>query len=147
MPVEYTERGLLKYSEKVLELFRNPKNMGEIEDPTVVAVEGDPQCGDMFKMFLKIENDRIVDARFLSFGCAANIATGSITTELIKGKTVGEAEKLTINEITEALGGLPALKMHCAVLAYKTLRKALREYKTRDKGGVVDQSDHPEVHK
>jgi len=129
MPVEYTERSLLKYTEKVLELFRNPKNMGEMENPTVVAVEGDPQCGDMFKMFLKIENDRIVDAKFLSYGCAANIATGSITTEHVMGKTVDDAEKLTIKEIADSLGGLPALKMHCAVLAFKTLKKALKEYR------------------
>lgn len=129
MPAEYTERSLLKYTEKVMELFRNPKNMGEMENPTVVATEGDPQCGDMFKMFLKIENDRIVDAKFLSFGCAANIATGSMTTELVKGRTVEEAEKLGIKEIADALGGLPAIKMHCAVLAYKTLKKALKEYR------------------
>ena len=137
MPAEYTERTLLKYTERVMELFRNPKNMGEMENPTVVAVEGDPQCGDMFKMFLKIENGQIVDAKFLSFGCAANIATGSMTTELVKGKTVEEAEKLSIKEIADALGGLPAIKMHCAVLAYKTLKKALKEYrsKTGETGG------------
>ena len=129
---------MLKYTEKVLELFRNPKNMGEMESPTVVAVEGDPQCGDMFKMFLKIENGRIVDVKFLSFGCAANIATGSMTTELIKGKTVEEAEKLTIKEIVDALGGLPALKTHCAVLAYKTLKKALQEYRIKESGGSSD---------
>ncbi|MEM3420948.1 MAG: iron-sulfur cluster assembly scaffold protein [Candidatus Hadarchaeum sp.] len=128
MTVEYTERGMLKYSEKLLERFRNPKNIGEMENPTVVAEEGDPQCGDMFRMFLKIENNRIVDAKFLSFGCAANIATGDVTVDLIKGKTVAEAEKLQIKEIAEALGGLPAIKMHCAVLSYKTLKKALAEY-------------------
>ncbi|MBC7099119.1 MAG: iron-sulfur cluster assembly scaffold protein [Hadesarchaea archaeon] len=127
---------MLKYSEKLLERFRNPKNIGEMENPTVVAEEGDPQCGDMFRMFLKIENDRIVDARFLSFGCAANIATGDVTVDLIKGKTVDEAEKLQIKEIAEALGGLPAIKMHCAVLSYKTLKKALAEYrKTRSGAG------------
>ncbi|MEM4188591.1 MAG: iron-sulfur cluster assembly scaffold protein [Candidatus Hadarchaeum sp.] len=129
MTVEYTERGMLKYSEKLLERFRNPRNIGEMENPTVVAEEGDPQCGDMFRMFLKIENDRIVDAKFLSFGCAANIATGDVTVDLIKGKTVAEAEKLQIKEIAEALGGLPAIKMHCAVLSYKTLKKALAEYR------------------
>lgn len=137
MTVEYTERGMLKYSEKLLERFRNPKNIGEMENPTVVAEEGDPQCGDMFRMFLKIEGDRIVDAKFLSFGCAANIATGDVTVDLIKGKTVDEAEKLQIREIAEALGGLPVIKMHCAVLAYKTLKKALAEYRkssTRSQG-------------
>jgi len=134
MPAEYTERSLLKYTERVLELFRNPKNMGEMENPTVVAVEGDPQCGDMFKMFLKVENGKIVDAKFLSFGCAANIATGSATTELVKGKTVDEAEKLTIKKIANSLGGLPSLKMHCAVLAFKTLKKALKEYRAGKSG-------------
>ncbi|MGC8817308.1 MAG: iron-sulfur cluster assembly scaffold protein [Candidatus Hadarchaeum sp.] len=135
MSVEYTERGMLKYSEKLLERFRNPRNIGELENPTVVAEEGDPQCGDMFRMFLKIENDRIVDAKFLSFGCAANIATGDVTVDLIKGKTVAEAEKLQIKEIAEALGGLPVIKMHCAVLAYKTLKKALAEYRKIKSGG------------
>lgn len=133
MPVEYTERSLLKYTEKVIELFRNPKNVGEMENPTVTAVEGDPQCGDMFKMFLKIEDGKIVDAKFLSFGCAANIATGSITTEMVRGKTVDEADKITIKEIADSLGGLPGLKMHCAVLAYKTLKKALQEYRQKKK--------------
>ncbi|MFN4133450.1 MAG: iron-sulfur cluster assembly scaffold protein [Candidatus Hadarchaeales archaeon] len=136
MPAEYTERSLLKYTEKVLELFRNPKNMGEMENPTLAVTEGDPQCGDMFKMFLKIDNGRITDAKYLSFGCAANIATGSVTTELIKGKTVDEAEKITIKEIVESLGGLPTLKMHCATLAYKTLRKAIQEYRKASGSGL-----------
>jgi nitrogen fixation NifU-like protein len=135
MPVEYTERSLLRYTQKVIELFRNPKNVGEMENPTVTATEGDLTCGDMFQMSLKIENGKIVDAKFLSFGCAANIATGSMTTEMIKGKTVGAAEKITIKQIAENLGGLPGLKMHCAVLAYKTLKKALTEYKKK-MGGV-----------
>ncbi|MFQ6129791.1 MAG: iron-sulfur cluster assembly scaffold protein [Candidatus Hadarchaeaceae archaeon] len=140
MPVEYTERSLLKYSQKVIELFRNPKNIGEMENPTVEAVEGDPTCGDMFKMFLKIEDDRIVDAKFLSFGCAANIATGSMTTEMIKGKTVDDAEKIGIKEIASGLGGLPSLKMHCAVLAYKTLKKAIKGYKQGKSGGAQTSS-------
>lgn len=128
MPVEYTERSLLKYTQKVLELFKDPKNIGEMKNPTVTATEGDPQCGDVFRLFLKIEDDKIMDTKFLSFGCAANIATGSMTTEMIKGKTVDEADKITIKQIADNLGGLPGLKMHCAVLAYKTLKKALREY-------------------
>ncbi len=134
MPVEFTERSLLKYTEKVLEFFRNPKNIGEMQDPTVTAVEGDAQCGDMFKMFLKIEDDKIVDVKFLSFGCAANIAAGSMTTEMVKGKTVDEAGKITIKQIADNLGGLPGLKMHCAVLAYKTLKKALQEYRQKQTG-------------
>jgi nitrogen fixation NifU-like protein len=133
MPVEYTERSLLKYTQKVIDLFRNPKNIGEMENPTVEVVEGDPTCGDVFRMYLKIEDEKISNAKFLSFGCAANIATGSMTTEMVKGKTVEEAEKISIKEISRELG-LPALKMHCAVLAYKTLQKALREYKQKKAG-------------
>ena len=136
MPVEFTERSLLKYTQKVLELFKDPKNIGEMEDPTVSAVEGDPQCGDMLKMFLKIKNDKIVDAKFLSFGCAANIAACSMTTEMVKGKTVDEAEKITIKQIADNLGGLPGLKMHCAVLAYRTLKRALQEYRKKVNSGA-----------
>ena len=139
MPAEYTERGMLKYSEKLLERFKNPKNIGEIENPTVVAQDGDPHCGDVFKLFLKIDNGRIVDAKFLSFGCAANIATGDMTVDLVKGKTVDEAEKLQINEISDALGGLPVIKMHCAVLSYKTLKKALADYKKAQTSGNQPQ--------
>jgi len=140
MPVEYTERGMLKYSEKLLERFRNPKNIGQMENPTVVAEEGDPHCGDMFKLFLRIDNDRIIDAKFLSFGCAANIATGDMTADLIKGKTIDEADRLQIREISDALGGLPVIKMHCAVLSYKTLKKALAEYRKSRPGGGQPQS-------
>ncbi len=131
MPVEYTEKSLLKYSQRIIELFKNPKNVGEMENPTVTVSEGDPQCGDMMQMSLKIEGNKILDAKFLSFGCAANIATGSAVTEMIKGKTLDEAEKLSIKEVSDSLGGLPALKMHCAVLAHKTLRKAIREYRQK----------------
>ncbi len=133
MPAEYTERSLLKYSQKLIEMFKNPKNIGEMENPTVTADEGDVQCGDAFRMFLKIEDNVIVDAKFLSFGCAANIATGAATTEIVKGKTVDEAEKITIKEITESLDGLPPLKMHCATLAFKTLKKALENYRKMQK--------------
>ena len=139
MPVEYTERGMLKYTKKLIERFKNPKNVGEIENPTVVATEGDPTCGDMFKMFLKIENGRIEDVKFLSFGCAANIATGDMTADLIKGKTVEEAGKLQIKEIADGLGGMPAIKMHCATLAYRTLKKALTKYKQKQAGGAQAQ--------
>lgn len=142
MPVKYTERSLLKYSQQIIELFRNPKNVGEMENPTVTAIEGDPQCGDMMQMFLKVEDDKITDAKFLSFGCAANIATGSMVTEMVKGRRVDEAEKLSIKEISNKLGGLPVLKMHCAVLAHKTLRKAVQEYKRKkaESGGAPKTS-------
>jgi len=142
VPVEYTERSRLKYSQQIIELFRNPKNVGEMEDPTVTVTEGDPTCGDMIQMFLKVEDDKITDAKFLSFGCAANIATASIATEMVKGMKVDEAEKLSIKEISNKLGGLPVLKMHCAVLAHKTLRKAVQEYKSKkaESGGAPKTS-------
>ncbi len=139
MPVEYTERGMIKYTQKLIERFKNPKNIGEMENPTVVATEGDPQCGDMFRMFLKIENDRIEDMKFLSFGCAANIATGDMTADLVKGKTVQEVGKLQIKEIVDGLGGLPVIKMHCATLAYRTLKKALTEYRQKHAGDAQAQ--------
>ena len=126
---EVTERGMLKYSEKVLERFKNPRNIGEIPNPTLVVQEGDPTCGDMFKMFLKIEKGVIVEAKFLSFGCAANIATGDMTADLIKGKTVDEADKVQVKDIIEGLGGVPVIKMHCASLAYRTLKKAIADYR------------------
>ena len=139
MPVEYTERGMIKYTQKLIERLKNPKNIGEMENPTVVATEGDPQCGDMFRMFLKIENDRIEDMKFLSFGCAANIATGDMTADLVKGKTVQEVGKLQIKEIVDGLGGLPVIKMHCATLAYRTLKKALTEYRQKHAGDAQAQ--------
>ncbi len=129
MPVNYTERSAVKYSDKVIERFRNPKNVGEMEDPTVIVTEGDPVCGDMYKMFLKIEGDSIIDVKFLSFGCATNIATGDMAADLVKGKTVEEAEKVQLKDISEGLGGIPSVKMHCAVLAFKTLKKAFAEYR------------------
>lgn len=130
---------MIKYTQKLIERFKNPKNIGEMENPTVVATEGDPQCGDMFRMFLKIENDRIEDMKFLSFGCAANIATGDMTADLVKGKTVQEVGKLQIKEIVDGLGGLPVIKMHCATLAYRTLKKALAEYRQKHAGDAQAQ--------
>lgn len=127
MPAKYTERGFLKYSEKVIELFKNPKNVGELEDADVVVQEGDPTCGDIIQLSMKVEDSRIKDIRFLSFGCAANIAAGSVMTEMVKGKTLKEAAKVTIKEISDELGGLPPVKMHCSVLASKALQKALHE--------------------
>lgn len=129
--MSYTERSHLKYSEKLIELFKNPKNVGEMKDASVTVTEGSPVCGDVMQLSLKIENEKIVDAKFLSFGCAANIATGSVITEKVKGLSVDEAEKITMNDIANELGGLPPVKMHCAVLAAKALKKAIEEYKTK----------------
>lgn len=123
---KYTERGFLDYSDKVIELFKNPKNVGEMEDADVTVQEGDPTCGDTIQLSLKFENNIIKDASFLSFGCAANIATGSILTEMIKGKTIEEAREIEMKDIEEELGGLPPVKAHCAVLANNALEKALK---------------------
>lgn len=126
------------YSTKLLELFKNPKNVGEMPDANVKVTEGSLACGDMITIFLKINNEtkRIEDAKFLSYGCAANIATTSVMTEMIKGKTLEETKKLTFEQIAEALGGLPAVKMHCAVLSMDGLRSAIRKYE--EERGLVE---------
>jgi NifU-like protein involved in Fe-S cluster formation len=118
------------YSPKLIELFKNPKNVGEMPDADVKVTEGSLACGDMITLFLKVDEKtkRITDIKFLSYGCAANIATTSIMTELVKGKTLEEAKKLTFKEIADALGGLPPVKMHCAVLSIDGLRSAIRKY-------------------
>lgn len=121
------------YSETVLEHFRHPRNVGRIEDPDGKSVEGSPACGDMVAVYIKVDKDsqRISDIKFESYGCASNIATGSIITEMAKGKTLDEAKKITWKEAADALGGLPALKAHCSVLAVEGLRAAIRDYEER----------------
>ena len=120
----------LPYSEKVLEYFAHPKNVGEIENPDAVATEGSPACGDMVKLFLKIDpvKKSIDDIKFKSYGCASNIATASIITELSKNKTIDEAKKITWKQASETLGGLPPAKVHCAVLAVDALKTAIDNY-------------------
>lgn len=124
---KYTERGFLDYNDKVIELFRNPKNVGEMENPDVEVQVGDPTCGDTIQLSLKMEDSTIEDVKFLSFGCAANIATGSILTEMIKGKTIEEAKEITMQDVEEEVGGLPNVKKHCAVLATRALDEALEK--------------------
>ena len=121
------------YNELVLEHFRHPRNVGRIEDPDGKATEGSPACGDMVAVYIKVnpETKRILDIKFESYGCASNIATGSIITELAKGKTLEEAKKITWKEASDALGGLPPIKMHCSVLAIEGLRAAIRNYEER----------------
>jgi len=119
------------YSEKVMDHFTHPRNMGEIKDASAVAEVGNPACGDLMKLYLKIENNRIVDARFKTFGCGAAIASSSMTTELIIGRSVEEASRLSNEEVEEALGGLPPAKRHCSVLAEEALHAALEDYKRR----------------
>ncbi len=119
------------YSDKVMDHFMHPRNMGEIEDPSGVGEVGNPACGDVMRLYLKIEDDKIVDAKFKTFGCGAAIASSSMTTEMIKGKTIDEALKLSNQAVSEALGGLPPAKQHCSVLAEEALQAALEDYKKK----------------
>lgn len=123
----------LPYSEIVMEHFRRPRNVGRIEDADAKAIEGSPACGDMVAVYLKVdaETQRITDIKFESYGCASNIATGSIITELAKGKTLEEAKQITWKEAADALGGLPPIKAHCSVLAVDGLRAAIENYEER----------------
>ena len=116
------------YSDKVMYHFENPRNVGIIEDANGVGEVGNPTCGDIMKMYLKIEDDVIVDVKFKTFGCGSAIATSSMATELIKGKTITEALELTNKAVVEALDGLPARKIHCSVLAEDAIRMALKDY-------------------
>ena len=116
------------YSEKVMDHFRNPRNVGEIEDADAVGEVGNAKCGDIMKMYLKIDGDTITDVKFKTFGCGAAIATSSIATEMIKGKKISEALKLSNKAVIEALDGLPPAKIHCSVLAEQAVKAALSDY-------------------
>ena len=119
------------YNEKVIEVFRNPKNVGEIENADGVGKVGNASCGDIMQISLKIENDIIVDAKFKTFGCAAAIATSSTATEMVKGMTIDEALKLTNKAVVEKLNGLPPQKIHCSVLAEEAIKEAIEDYKRK----------------
>jgi nitrogen fixation NifU-like protein len=127
------------YSEKVLEHFRNPRNVGSIENADGKATEGSPACGDMVSVYIKVDDDtkKIKDVKFESYGCASNIATGSIITELAKGKTIEDAKKITWKQASDELGGLPKIKTHCSVLAVDGLRAAIQNYE--EKHGLVKE--------
>ena len=133
-----------QYSEKVMEHFANPRNVGEIEDADGIGNVGNPVCGDVMRMYIKVNGNVITDVKFKTFGCGAAIATSSIATELIKGKTIEEALKLTNKAVAEALGGLPPVKMHCSVLAEEAVQAAIDDYlrKTTGKGLDIKQHDH-----
>ncbi len=118
----------MQYSEKVMDHFMNPRNVGEIENADGVGMVGNAKCGDIMKMYLKIDDEVITDCKFKTFGCGAAIATSSIATELIKGKTVKEALELTNSAVVEALEGLPPVKVHCSVLAEEAVKSALADY-------------------
>lgn len=121
------------YSEKVLEHFRNPKNMGEMEDADAVGIVGNPVCGDFMHIYIKVKKKKIEDISFQTFGCAAAIATSSMITELAKGKKIDDAMNITRNDVADALDGLPPIKMHCSNLAAEGLHEAIRIYKSNQK--------------
>ena len=119
------------YSKKVLEHFRNPKNLGEIKNPDGIATVGNPVCGDVMKMFIKVKGNKISAIKFQTLGCAAAIATSSVVTEMVKGKTLWEAKMIKEGEVIKSLGGLPKQKIHCSVLAVRALKQAIENYENR----------------
>ena len=121
----------LPYSEKVMDHFRNPRNVGVMENPSGVGKVGNPVCGDVMELFIKVENDIITDAKFRTFGCGAAISTSSMITELVKGKSLEGALKISNKAVAEALGGLPPIKMHCSVLAEEALKAAIDDYRSK----------------
>jgi nitrogen fixation protein NifU and related proteins len=121
----------VEYNKNVLDHFKNPRNMGEIKNPDAEATIGNPSCGDVMKIMLKIEGDRIKDIKFQTFGCAAAIASSSMTTELAKGKSLKEAKKITNKDVSRALGELPPIKEHCSNLAADALKKAIENFESR----------------
>lgn len=127
------------YNEKVMEAFKNPQNVGEIEDYSGLGKVGNASCGDIMQITLKIENDIIVDAKFKTFGCAAAIATSSTATQMVIGMTVDEALKLTNKAVVEKLEGLPPQKIHCSVLAEEAIKAAIEDYRRRQKGIVEEK--------
>lgn len=133
------------YNDIVLEHFKNPRNTGRIEDPDGKATEGSPACGDMVSLYLMVDPETkiITNIKFESYGCASNIATGSIITELAKGKTIDEAKKITWQQASDALGGLPKIKAHCSVLAVEVLRSAIQNYEEKH-GLVMEKVDTTE---
>jgi NifU-like protein involved in Fe-S cluster formation/metal-sulfur cluster biosynthetic enzyme len=135
----------LPYSEKVMEHFKNPRNVGKIENPDGYAVEGSPACGDMVAVYLKVDKEKniIEDIKFESYGCASNIATGSIITEIAKGKTIEDAKKITWKQAADELGGLPPVKTHCAVLAVDGLHSAIENYEV--KNGLIKNKEKTNI--
>jgi len=121
------------YSDKVMEHFRSPRNMGEIKNADGVGTVGNPICGDLMTIYIKVKNDKITDVKFKTFGCAAAIATSSMITELAKGKTLDEASKITRDNVANELDGLPPIKMHCSNLAADALREAIKDYRKKMK--------------
>jgi nitrogen fixation NifU-like protein len=121
------------YTEKVLDHFRNPRNMGEIKNADGIGTVGNPVCGDVMTIYIKVKDKKIIDIKFKTYGCAAAIASSSIATEIIKGKTLDEAMKLSRDDVANELGGLPAIKMHCSNLAADALHEAIKDYRKKIK--------------
>ncbi len=120
------------YTEIVMDHFANPRNMGDMENPSAIGNVGNPACGDMMRLYLKIENGVITDAKFKTFGCGAAIASSSILTEMLKGKTLKDALNISNEEVVNALGGLPPAKIHCSVMAEEALKAAMNDYESKD---------------
>ena len=133
------------YTEQVMDHFMNPRNVGEIENASGVGTVGNAKCGDIMKIFIKVENDVIVDVKFKTFGCGAAIATSSRATEMVMGKTIEEALQVTNKMVAESLGGLPPVKMHCSVLAEEALHAAIQDYKDRLEKGEKPATEEEEV--
>ena len=123
----------IDYTEKVKDHFFNPRNVGEIKDADGVGTVGNPKCGDVMTIYIKVKDDRIADIKFKTFGCAAAVASSSIATEMVKGKTLDEAMKLTRDDVAKELGGLPSVKLHCSNLAADALREAIKDYRKKQK--------------
>lgn len=123
----------MAYSEKVMDHFRHPRNVGEMENPDGIGKVGNPVCGDIMELYIKVKDDVIVDAKFQTLGCGAAIATSSMVTEMVKGKNIAEALTISNSMVAEALGGLPPVKMHCSVLAEEALQSAISDYRKKKK--------------
>jgi len=128
-----------EYTEQVMEHYENPHNVGIVDDPDGIGVVGNPACGDVMKLSIKVNQDIIVDAKFKTFGCGAAIATSSMVTEMIKGKSIDEALAVSNKAVADALGGLPKVKMHCSVLAEDALKAAIDDYRKKTKREVHDE--------
>ena len=134
----------MEYTEQVMDHFMNPRNMGEMEDASGVGTVGNAKCGDIMRIYIKVENDVITDVKFKTFGCGAAIATSSKATELVKGLTLEEAEKITNKMVMESLGGLPPVKVHCSVLAEEALHAAIQDYRERLANGEKPRAGEEE---
>ncbi len=130
----------MEYTEQVMDHFMNPRNMGELENPSGVGTVGNAKCGDIMRIYIQVENDVITDVKFKTFGCGAAIATSSKATEIVKGMTLEEAEKVTNKMVMDALGGLPPVKIHCSVLAEEALHAAIQDYRERLANGEAPRA-------